>query len=217
MVKSEYRSKQVYVSDDSALKLLLPSLFGMAICIICLLGTTWAWFTASVSITTATIQAAEYDVDVVIIDNELSTSDKVVVSEADGVYKLSTKTSGAGYTVSITAKGTASTGYCLINDEMATVQLKPGESIQFTLYPWEDGQKFTFVACWGTYAGVASIENDIIVGSPVMRTEDIAESQVVDETENVQAPIEETLDQEDVRDEESDDVLLSDVEMQQSD
>lgn len=194
-LKKKYNSKYTSVSDDNIIRLLIPSLLGIAVCIICLFGTTWAWFTATVSVATATIQAADYDIDVVITDNELTSEDKTVSSD-EGVYMLSTKTLGNGYTVRITAKGTASTGYCLINDEMATVQLKPGESIQFTLYPEEDNELYTFVSYWGTYAGDSVIDKNMTVGNPVISVEENSENTENMTEEDVEEEKEEPLEEE---------------------
>lgn len=51
-------------TDENILRLLVPSLLGILLCMICLAGTTWAWFTASVQTQPQTIEAANYDIAV---------------------------------------------------------------------------------------------------------------------------------------------------------
>ena len=46
-------------TDENILRLLVPSLLGILLCMICLAGTTWAWFTASVQTQPQTIEPAE--------------------------------------------------------------------------------------------------------------------------------------------------------------
>ncbi len=86
-------------------RLLIPSILGIVLCVACLLGSTFAWFSASSSSATNTIKTANYTVLISIkdaSDNELSADDS-------GTYTLSP----GDYSITLTAQGTATKGYCV--------------------------------------------------------------------------------------------------------
>lgn len=49
-------------TDQNIARLLMPSVIGIIICMICLAGATWAWFSSDVQIKPQTIKAASFDV-----------------------------------------------------------------------------------------------------------------------------------------------------------
>lgn len=142
-------------------KMLMPSLLGLALCIICLMGTTWSWFTDNVTASVQNIKAADYSIIVDIKDGE----------ELEyGKYSLSQMTEGKGYPVTVKASGTASTGYFSISGPegflpLYSTQLAPGEVITFTFYPNTTGEYY-FESAWGTYSGENTIRNTDIIGTP---------------------------------------------------
>ena len=102
-----YNPKHSRPADDNILRLLLPSLIGIAICMVCLAGSTWAWYSASISTLPQTITAANYDLDI-----SVTGADETPVEPADGVYALAEGV----YTVLLEKAGDtgASTGYCVV-------------------------------------------------------------------------------------------------------
>lgn len=52
------------VPDAGVTKLMLPSLLGLVACMFCLAASTWAWFTASASVSAQPIQTSQYSVTV---------------------------------------------------------------------------------------------------------------------------------------------------------
>ncbi len=115
---------------DDITRLLIPSILGICLCVACLLGSTFAWFSASVTMPSSVIQAADYNVDVAISRNggeQLSPS-------ADGSFELSLGT----YEVSLTASGsTMNGGYCILtfngSQKVHTVNILSGENLSFEL------------------------------------------------------------------------------------
>lgn len=102
-----YTPKHTKTSDDNILRLLLPSIAGSLLCMVCLAGTTWAWFSASIQTAPQTITAANFAVTVS-IENDKGQS----VEAQNGQYNL---TAGVEYTVTLTAGGNApSGGYCIV-------------------------------------------------------------------------------------------------------
>lgn len=153
-----YTPKHTKPTDKNLMRLFLPSIVGILICMVCLAGTTWAWFSASVQTGAQTITAANFNVKVAI--------DPTPVESADGRYKL---TGNVTYTVTLKATGTADEfgGYCIVEntagDKHYTSQMKPGDSLKFTLIPPADGT-YTFTAVWGKYSGVADISAGGVIG-----------------------------------------------------
>ena len=106
-------------------------------CALFFTGVTWAWWTASTAVRTADIVTANYEAQVVVTDQEGNEIEPV-----DGKYNLDRH---VRYTVTITASGTASTGFATFTvddvdfdengetDVFHTVQIKPGESIFFDI------------------------------------------------------------------------------------
>lgn len=128
--------------------MLLSFVLGIGVCCFCLVGGTYAWYSASIATPTQTLQSANYDITVKITDS----GSVAVTPESDGGYSLNADIS---YTVTLTATGTATTGYCKItvgDTESYTGQIKQGATVEFTLTPAANGTYF-FKAVWGTYAG----------------------------------------------------------------
>ncbi len=107
--------------SDNIFKLLMPSLLGICICAVCLMGGTFAWFTASQSTATQTITAANYEVTTIVNDGTVTPSE-------NGIYTLA---AGIDYKVQITANGSATTGYCVI-------QLNDDEPLHTEQFPTKD-------------------------------------------------------------------------------
>lgn len=142
-------SKTTKKLDKNLLRLLMPSLIGMFLCTALLVGSTWAWFTASVQAPSQTIQAANYNLAVTIDE-----------AAANGPTELST----GSYTVVLTASGTAKEfgGYCRIDyngNSLYTAQILPGNTLTFTLAVQEPAT-FTFTPLWGNYSGKADISSE---------------------------------------------------------
>ncbi len=139
-----YKSKHTKKETSGNLTaMLLPSILGIIICAICLMGSTWAWFTATQSTETQTIQAANYTVIIKLNDTQYNTNT---------VISLEKNT----YTVTLTASGDASTGYCKVkigNTEKLTQQfpsdIYPEKSITFTLVV-NEATTVEFIPWWGS-------------------------------------------------------------------
>ncbi|WP_343256404.1 hypothetical protein [Ligaoa zhengdingensis] len=152
-------------TDDNILRLLATSFAGLVVCAVCLAGTTWAWFSASVQAPLQKTAAANYEIAVSILDG----SGGKPVETAKGSYSLS---ENVAYHVTLKAQGTANEfgGYCAIGLEDAdeplfhTCQIKPGGALTFTMIP-DTTDVYTFTAVWGEYSGTADkLENGAVVG-----------------------------------------------------
>jgi hypothetical protein len=144
-------NKQVK-AETNLTKILLPSVLSILLCMTLLCGMTWAWFASTQSTPAATIQAATYRIDVVAKNGET-----VLTAGQDGKYSLA---KDVAYTVTLTASGNASKGYCKVtlpdNSVLRTAQIAPKNSLTFTLTLTSDGN-VSFSPEWGTYSGEAEI------------------------------------------------------------
>ena len=163
------------VSDKSLSRIILSSIAGILICGVCLASLTWAWFSSSVTSISNNITTA-YFLPGFIFKKQNGTVIYPVKME-DGSYQLD----GGEYTVTITARGSASTGYCNVKLKLSdndiiytyhTVQLYPGDgsggspsAVVFTVNATNTFY-LTVTSQWGTYAkpeGEALIGGDITV------------------------------------------------------
>lgn len=149
-------NKQVK-AETNLTKILLPSVLSILLCMTLLCGMTWAWFASTQSTPAATIQAATYHIDVVAKNGET-----VLTAGQNGKYPLAKGT----YTVTLTASGNASKGYCKVtlpdNTVLRTAQIAPKNSLTFTLTLTSDGN-VSFSPEWGTYSGEPEIKADGVV------------------------------------------------------
>ena len=150
-------NKQVK-AETNLTKILLPSVLSILLCMTLLCGMTWAWFASTQSTPAATIQAATYHIDVVAKNGET-----VLTAGQDGKYSLA---KDVAYTVTLTASGNASKGYCKVtlpdNSVLRTAQIAPKNSLTFTLTLTSDGN-VSFSPEWGTYSGEPEIKADGVV------------------------------------------------------
>lgn len=95
---------------DGIFLVLAPSVIGIAVCALCLCGSSWAWFTSTTSAGTNTIKSATFQIS----DVQITKGSNVtpLTPGEDGEYTLSEGT----YTLSFKAseENTSSKGYCCI-------------------------------------------------------------------------------------------------------
>ena len=94
------RPKNTAKKELHSVRLLTPALLGLALCIVCLTATTWAWLSASVSSSANTIQSAAFSV---VVKNS---ADAEISAQSDGSYQLPQGT----YSVQLSKTGSAN-GY----------------------------------------------------------------------------------------------------------
>lgn len=100
---------------DSLLRLLAPSLLGMAVCVLTLCSLTWAWFNMSVGSSITGIQSSEVEVCLVTRDeNNSSWSATPLVEHENGTSNATTDASGNIYFI---ARGTAANAYLKVGDK----------------------------------------------------------------------------------------------------
>lgn len=171
---------------DSLIPLMLPSALGIFMCVVCMCGMTWSWYTANIETPTQKMTAAYYEVTV---DSVKSGDDEITVE--NGGYNLVADTP---YTVTLKASGSVKEcgGYCLIEntvdgEKIYTQNFKPEQTITITLIPTKSGI-YTFTGVWGSHP-IGVTEKDIITAS----TADIANNAIDDQntfvTDDTPSPV----------------------------
>ena len=172
-----YVPKHGKVSDKEFTRIMISSVLGIMLCVICLAGLTWAWFSGSVSSAANNITAASFNIQIDV--NVKGTETPVPRTVENGIYSFSLENNKA-YDVKITADGTATTGYCEvlfgknvyhtiqifnISDESRSGSLlstdRPQE-INFTVNATESTLLLKIVPQWGSYA---IAENEKLIGN----------------------------------------------------
>ncbi len=97
--------------NDGLGTMLIPSVLSICVCMTCLAGGTFAWFTANQSVPTQTITAANFSVQATVKKGEQSAEVR------DNAYLLTTGT----WKIILTPSGSADKGYCIID-------FSPGET-----------------------------------------------------------------------------------------
>ena len=157
------RSKAERLRSDTLRAMLLPPILCAALCLVCLCGLSWAWFTVGVSAGTSSVSGAQYNITAQVTQGETP------VSMENGGFALSANTE---YTVSLTAEGTASTGFCVLTltgettQTLTTEQIVPGTTFSFKLIP-ESDTTLTAVAHWGVNSAEAPLQNGTKIGELV--------------------------------------------------
>lgn len=168
----------VKITDKMFSKVLLSSIGSILLCMACLFGTTWAWFTVTVENTENVIQIATVATDVTV------TKDGQVVGSENGKYQLSAGT----YDISILLRSdrteSASTVYVVVTvgeGEQAQYYYAAFEngstSIERQLGIDQDGTAVSFQVSWVKPAAAQAAEDLIgTVAETPVQTEPTAES-----------------------------------------
>lgn len=126
----------------------LFSVLAIIMCAVSLTGLTWAWFSGDTTSSPNTIKSATC-----VIDAKVTQGENEITPSELGIYSFE---NNKEYTVTLTASGTASSGYCKIKigsntyytDQISTDVQE--NSIQFKLL-FSGDTKIELVKCWGIY------------------------------------------------------------------
>lgn len=135
--------------SDGLYHILAPSAIAICICAVCLCGVSWAWFTASQTSSVAGIHTATYTVDVTALIDET----QVAVTNNGGTHTIEIENNKT-YEITITANGTANTGFCTValgEHTYHTPQIEKNNSFTFEVNAYQNGI-LTITPQWGTCA-----------------------------------------------------------------
>ncbi len=142
-ISNIYQKGKNYIQNNKdLLQVVLPSILAGVVCIACLLGGTYAWFSMSSSSNVGNIKTSSYTLHTTVITGENN------LEPVNGFYALEANVS---YTISITAQGTSPSGF--VNVQIGehlfnTVTLLQGETISFTITPTQNSN-LSLIPVWG--------------------------------------------------------------------
>ena len=152
--------------ERSILRMLCPSLLGIMVCLICLAGMSWAWFTAGVQ-SQSTITAGSYTLNETVkvktsgtsADSADAAKTGALTKEADGTYALAENTQ---YVVTLKPSAAPKNGgYCIlkmtyagddgatVEEKYCTVALTSDNEFNFTINNGSKAVKCQLIAAWG--------------------------------------------------------------------
>lgn len=139
------------LTDKAFSRMMLTSVLGILVCLVCLCSATWAWFTADVSNNSNTIGTGQFDLEV-----EVSIGDVRLERSTDRTNVHTFEKAGL-YTVTLkmTEDTTVTKGYCIITVNGKTYKTASINNVdgtnpfKFTLDVKEDGMTVEFTSAWG--------------------------------------------------------------------
>ena len=175
-----YTGKREHPQEEkpaSLTALLMPSLLGVAICLVCLCSLTWAWFTATQNSGVQPIQSATATVTASLNDTAL------------GELPIEEGMTGTG-TLTLHMDGSAQYAYVLIKvggTEYRTGYLSATKDYTITVN--ESGATLTL--CWGKQddqSGTAMVENGGSIGTAQQEPSDTPDEQPAVNGDSQQTP-----------------------------
>lgn len=175
-----YTGKREHPQEEkpaSLTALLMPSLLGVAICLVCLCSLTWAWFTATQNSGVQPIQSATATVTAKLNDTAL------------GELPIEEGMTGTG-TLTLHMDGSAQYAYVLIKvggTEYRTGYLSATKDYTITVN--ESGATLTL--CWGKQddqSGTAVVENGGSIGTAQQEPSDTPDEQPATSNNSQQTP-----------------------------
>lgn len=204
MLKKLFNKQKHFRNKEKTFKVqVLVSILGITLSLSFLSVTTWAWFTDVLTVGNLKIQAANYDISVSIKDKE---SDMEPIILANDIMKY-TLEPNKNYTITLTANGTATTGFCKVTVEgqdyyTEAISTKEGNNkLTFTIKSITGGE-VSFASNWGTHSENVSIKDnsEIQIGESTDSNEVIdIDKPVEDNGGNISLPSEPSKIEEDTK------------------
>lgn len=139
----------------------------LAVAVLALTFSVYAWFQASVISKGNSITAGNYAIVVAVAANGREAGSPTRI-DAESSYTLTAKSSET-YTVTLQKNGSVSTGYCRIESGgQSWYAIPDNDSFQFTIYPSDPAATYTFTAYWGVPDSTAGTQilADGSIGTP---------------------------------------------------
>lgn len=148
----QQNNKPDKLTDKAFSRLMLTSVLGILVCIMCLCSATWAWFSVNTSSSGNKVSSGQFDLTVSVADasSEVTTLSEntlgktVYTFENIGVYTVKLK---------MTEDTTVTKGFCTLdvgNDTYYTASINAEtDPFTFTIDVKEAGVTVTFSPAWG--------------------------------------------------------------------
>ena len=151
------------LTDKAFSRLMLTSVLGILVCIVCLCSATWAWFSTDTSFDGNKVSSGEFNISVSVTDanstvttlTENAVGETAYTFENEGIYTV---------TLKMTADTTVSKGFCRMSvggDTYYTASINTDtDPFTFTVEVKEAGVTVTFYPSWGYPSATELIEKD---------------------------------------------------------
>lgn len=158
------------ITDKAFSRLMLTSVLGILVCIMCLCSATWAWFSTDISNDSNTLGTGKFGLCVAITD---ANGASVTISERDDGTSVCTLGEAGQYTVTLTMTEdtTVTKGFCSIkvagrSYQTASITVEGTNPFVFTLDAAKDGMTVTLSPAWGLPAN-ADVEygGTLVIGA----------------------------------------------------
>lgn len=157
------------VTDDALSRSIISSVIGILLCMVCLVGTTWAWYSLSVESGVSVTEGANLDFNVTVTktvspedggkatkSTETLNPTETALPDADGTYTFT----GGTHTVTLTKTGTAEKGFCKVEAKKSGEEAEATLSYYIVDFTGEESVSFTvkgsgtlkLIPMWGTPA-----------------------------------------------------------------
>ncbi len=154
------------LTEKAFSRLMLTSVLGILVCLVCLCSATWAWFSTDVSTEGNSLGSGQFDLVVSVAD---SSADTVTVSQKANGEKVCTLGDAGEYaiTLKISDDTTVTKGFCTVTVNgktycTASINAET-DPFTFTIDAKEAGMTITFSAAWGLPA-----EDDLVEKGTVL-------------------------------------------------
>ena len=158
------QAKCLMAKNRKTVRAMRRTVLVLAVAVLALTFSVYAWFQASVISKGNSITAGNYAIEVAVAANGREAGSPTRI-DAESSYTLTAKSSET-YTVTLQKNGSVSTGYCKItSDGQSWYAIPDNDSFQFTIYPSDPVATYTFTAYWGVPDSTAGTQ--ILAGESI--------------------------------------------------
>ena len=171
-MKSNVDNTNEKLTDKAFSRLMLTSILGILVCIVCLCSCTWAWYNTNVSANENKLGSGRFALDISITDSIGAPID--TYKQTNGTLCLITEPGIYTATLKMTEDSTVEKGFCVIKVagvEYSTASIKRIAETPFTFTidatAATHGVSITFTDAWGSPANPTIRSGNVFtVGTP---------------------------------------------------
>lgn len=158
------QTKCLMAKNRKTVRAMRRTVLVLAVAVLALTFSVYAWFQASVISKGNSITAGNYAIVVAVAANGREAGSPTRI-DAESSYTLTAKSSET-YTVTLQKNGSVSTGYCRIESGgQSWYAIPDSDSFQFAIYPSDPAATYTFTAYWGVPDSTAGTQ--ILAGESI--------------------------------------------------
>lgn len=158
------QAKCLMAKNRKTVRAMRRTVLVLAVAVLALTFSVYAWFQASVVSKGNSITAGNYAIEVAVAANGGEAGSPTSI-DAESSYTFTAEPATI-YTVTLRENGSVSTGYCRIESGgQSWYAIPDSDSFQFTIYPSDPAATYTFTAYWGVPDSTAGTQ--ILAGGSI--------------------------------------------------